>query len=606
MITFIQVYLKMAEKEFYCTLLSLFRLAMLINFLFLASHKYPFAEARHIRILSSGDGVTETDLLQVAQKLQMFVDEIPMIPTIKGYTTSSEGAYMPANLSIGMYMKLWKFHRDLPESPVFAFGESVDVATVPGPTIEAISGVKTYVEWKNYLPDQHIFTIDRTLDVARPTTGVPTVVHLHGGVTEPASDGHALAWYTKKYREKGENWEKAVYVYHNPVETSTIWYHDHAVGYTRLNLLAGLIGAYKIINPDLENKFSLPKREFDQQLVIMDRSFTKDGRIYINSTGNNPDIHPEWQPEYFGNVIVVNGKAWPYMRVKRRKYRFRIINASNARYFGLSMDDGTNFTQIASDSSYLAAPISIKSILLGASETADVIIDFSMSKSNSIILNNDARYPFPNGDAPGITHSKVMKFMIEEKEADDDTHIPTYFKQIEKLREEEAVVTRNIVMYEYDSTSNLPMRLVLNFANLSDPVSDFPKHGSIELWHVVNLTPDNHPFHIHLVSFQVLRQQKLKNLDNISACALEHKGIEQCNIKSYFDEDPTPPPPNEAGWKNAFKMQPSYVTSILVKFSMTGSKYFPFDPTGKPGYFYHCHILDHEDNVMIRPYILVN
>ncbi|KAH7404032.1 hypothetical protein KP509_15G007300 [Ceratopteris richardii] len=549
-------------------------------------------------------GETEDTLLATAEQLPLFVDKLPRMPRIKGYA-SRNGSFVPANLTIGMYMKLWKFHRDLPPSKVFAFGESAIKATVPGPSIVAMSGVKTYVRWENHLPEKHMFTIDETLQVAKPARGVPTVVHLHGGVTEPHSDGNALAWFTRNFEEKGPKWTHDVYVYQNADTTSNMWYHDHAMGYTRLNLLAGLVGPYKVVNPELEREFGLPRKKFDRELMVMDKSFTKDGQIYINSTGNNPNIHPEWQPEYFGNVIIVNGKAWPYMNVQRRKYRFRIINSSNARFFRFALDDGSSFTQIGSDSFYLEGPVELKSNLLAPSEIMDVVIDFSKMKNSTVILTNDAPYPFPDGDEPGETDGKVMQFVIKDGNVSDKASVPAQLRPVRRLSEDEAVLSRNIVLYEFDSPSGEPTHLTINFVNFSAAVTELPKIGTTELWHIINLTPDNHPFHVHLAGFQVLRQQKIKDVDELSACAVLHKGIEACDLKKHIDADALSPPRNEAGWKNVFKMQPFYITSILVHFAMTDSNPFPFDPTGEPGYAYHCHILDHEDNIMMRPYMLV-
>lgn len=556
--------------------------------------------------VEAADLETEVTLKQNAKGLRMFVDKLPFMPIVKGYTTSPEDTHSPANLTIGMYKKLWKFHKDLPASTVFAYGESAEVATVPGPSIVAMSGVKTYVRWENHLPDRHIFAIDKTLEAASPKKGVPTVVHLHGSVSEPQSDGNGRSWFTRNFHEKGDKWKKAVYVYYNARSTGNMWYHDHALGYTRLNLLAGLVGAYKVINPKMEGKFGLPRKRFDRQLVVMDKSFTKSGYIHITSTGNNPDIHPEWQPEYFGNVIIVNGKAWPYMKVQKRKYRFRIINASNARFYRFALDDGTNFTQIGADSFYLEAPVTLKSVLVAPSEIVDVVIDFSKAKNNTVILTNDAAYPFPDGDMPDERSGKVMKFLMKDKYVEDKACIPDQLEPIQKLTEKDAVRSRNIVLYEFDSASGEPTHLLINFVNFSSPITEYPKHGTTETWYIVNLTPDNHPIHIHVAAFQVLRQQKLKNTDALAACAVEHKGIEACHIDQYADGPPTPPPENEAGWKNVFKMQPLYVTTILVRFSLTDSQPFPFDPSADPGYAYHCHILDHEDNTMMRPYKIVN
>ena len=168
---------------------------------------------------------------------------------------------------------------------------------MPGPSIQAMVGVKTYIKWENHLPNQHIFTTDSTLgEPYLNLVGVPTVVHLHGSISEPGSDGNALSWFTRSFRETGPKWTKHVYEYENSKGTVNMWYHDHAMAYTRLNLLAGLIGAYKVVNPALELRtWKLPRERFDVQLVVMDRSFTKNGQIYINSTGDNPNIHPEWQ-----------------------------------------------------------------------------------------------------------------------------------------------------------------------------------------------------------------------------------------------------------------------------------------------------------------------
>ncbi|KAH7293728.1 hypothetical protein KP509_28G039300 [Ceratopteris richardii] len=553
-----------------------------------------------------GAGETENSLDKTADRLLMFVEKLPRMPILKGYTTCSNGTHLPANLTIGMYMKFWRFHRDLPPSRVFAFGLTAAKATVPGPSIVAIREVKTYVRWENHLPDEHIFEIDRTLDLANSTKGIPTVVHLHGSVSEPSSDGNARSWFTRGFHVRGEKWMREHYVYHNSRTTSNMWYHDHALGYTRINILAGLFGAYKVINPELERSLGLPEKRFDIQLVVMDRSFTRTGQIFINSTGNNPKLHPEWQPEYFGNVIIVNGKAWPYMNVQKRKYRFRIINASNARFFRFALDDGSNFIQIGSDSFYLQAPLHLKSILVAPSEIIDIVIDFSRAKKRTLILTNDAAYPFPDGDLPGERDGKLLKFLIKDKKVNDRSRVPALLQPVKKLSEQHATVSRNIVLFEFDSPTGEPTKLLINFVSFSAPVTELPRHGTTELWHIINLTPDNHPFHIHLVGFQVLYQRKLLNVDELSACTIKYKGVDACGIENYVDGEAIPPPSNEAGWKNVFKMQPFYVTSILVHFAMIDSGLFPFDPTDEPGYAYHCHILDHEDNMMMRPYQFVN
>ncbi|PKI44277.1 hypothetical protein CRG98_035351, partial [Punica granatum] len=228
----------------------------------------------------------EEGLLNPA-KLEMFVDELQDMPKIQGFEVIN-GVSRPRRLKIGMYPIRWKFHRNLPSTPVFAYGTSRSTATVPGPTIEALHGIDTHVTWLNHLPQKHILPWDPTIPTAIPSNrkGIPTV--------------------------------------------------------------------------------------FDHALVVFDRGFRVDGSIYMNSTGNNPSIHPQWQPEYFGDAIIVNGKAWPYMKVRRRKYRFRIINASNARFFQFFFTNGLEFVVVGSDSAYLEEPVKTKEKLLAPSEIVDV------------------------------------------------------------------------------------------------------------------------------------------------------------------------------------------------------------------------------------------
>ncbi|KAK9052225.1 hypothetical protein SSX86_028853 [Deinandra increscens subsp. villosa] len=334
-----------------------------------------------------------------SSQLEKFVDEIPDMPRIKGYDVV-HGVPVSKRLKITMFQKHWKFHKDLPLTTVFAYGETKRTATVPGPTIEAVHGVSTRVLWQNRLPSKHILPWDPTILTAIPRnkTGVPTVVHLHGGIDEPQSDGNSNSWFTAGFQQVGPHWTKKTYHYHNLQQPGNLYYHDHAMGLTRVNLLAGLFGAYIIRHEKVEAPLGLPSGdEFDRPLVVFDRSFRTDGSIYMNPTGNNPTIHPQWQPEYFGDVIVVNGKAWPYMTVRRRRYRFRIINA-----------------------------ILVKEILVGPSEIADVVIDFSKSKSNSVILHNGAAYPYPDGDPVNATtnDSKVMKFIINGQREIDPSRVP--------------------------------------------------------------------------------------------------------------------------------------------------------------------------------------
>ncbi|KAJ8493576.1 hypothetical protein OPV22_015297 [Ensete ventricosum] len=561
--------------------------------------------------LAAGTGepspVTDKTLRRVAHSLKKYVDPLPMITKIYGYSIK-DARPQSISLTIGMFEKKWKFHRDLPATTVFVYGTSREAATFPGPTIEAIQGVPLNVTWENHLPEKHILPWDPTIPVAIPKHGgVPTVVHLHGGIHEPQADGSAFAWYTAKFREKGPKWTQTSYSYPNVQHPGNLWYHDHAVGLTRANLLAGLIGTYIIRNPFVEAPLGLPAGdEYDRQLVLNDRSFYKDGSLYMNYTGNNPTLHPQWQPEYFGEVIVVNGKAWPYLVVRRRKYRFRILNSSNARYFNLSLSGGLPFTVIGSDATYHRKPVTTSSILIAPAEIYDVVIDFSESATSTVRLTNSAPYPFPGGDPVSTRSSKVMKFVMPPKKTKDDSRIPaTLMANYPVADEKEGTLRRYIVLYEYQSATGEPTHLYINGKRLEDPATETPKPGSTEVWEVINLTEDNHPLHLHLATFQAVRVRELVDLEAFTACMRRMNDAIKCNVKDHAVGQLEAAPEYEKTWKNTVKIKPGYMTTIVVKFKLIDKDAsYPFDATKQPGYVYHCHILDHEDNAMIRPLTL--
>ncbi|KAJ4916452.1 Multicopper oxidase LPR1 [Raphanus sativus] len=554
-------------------------------------------------------GEFEEQLFEVG-KLKMFVDELPDMPRLNGFR-SVHGVLKPISLQIGMFLTKWKFHRDLPPTPVFAYGTSRRSATVPGPTIEAVYGVDTYVTWRNHLPSSHILPLDLTISPASPKRGgIPTVVHLHGGIHEPSSDGNADAWFTSGFKETGPKWTKTTMHYENMQQPGNMWYHDHAMGLTRVNLLAGLVGAYILRHDTVESPLRLPTgHEFDRPLVVFDRSFRADGSIYMNATGNNPSIHPQWQPEYFGDAIIVNGKAWPRLTVRRRRYRFRVINASNARFFRFFFSNGLDFVVIGSDSAYLSEPVTTKSVLLSPSEIVDVVVDFSKSPSRTAVLANDAPYPYPGGDPVNEESGKVMKFIVSDEYEDDTWTIPKRLINYPSADVSNAVLTRYISMYEYVSDSDEPTHLYVNGLPYDAPVTETPKSGTIEVWEVINLTEDNHPLHIHLGLFKVVEQTALlaAGLEEFKECMTKHNDAVKCQISKYVRGKKTAVAAHERGWKNVFKMMPGHVTRILVRFAYIHSNAsYPFDPTQEPGYVYHCHILDHEDNMMMRPLKVIN
>ncbi|KAE8730109.1 Multicopper oxidase LPR1 [Hibiscus syriacus] len=562
----------------------------------------------HFLLLALLRELSAEDTLLNPSRLEMFVDELPDMPKIRGFRMVNASP-VAHSLSIGMFKKKWRFHSYLPPTPVFAYGASRRTATVPGPTIEALHGVDTYVTWRNHLPPKHILPWDPTIPTAVPATktGIPTVVHLHGGIHEPASDGNSNSWFTAGFKEKGPTWSKRIYHYNNNQQPGNLWYHDHAMGLTRVNLLAGLIGAYVIRHPEVEGPLKLPSGdEFDRHLIVFDRGFRKDGSLYMNSTGNNPSIHPQWQPEYFGDVIIVNGKAWPKMTVRRRKYRFRIINASNARFFRFFFTNGLEFVHVAADSTYLGEPVVTKQTLLAPSEITDVVVDFSKSKTDEAVLANDAPYPYPSGDPVNESNGKIMKFNIKKKPELDTSRVPNELIKYPSPDSSSAKHTRYIAMYEYTSDIDEPTHLYINAKPYEAPATETPKAGTSEIWNVINLTEDNHPMHIHLGLFRVLDQTELVNAEELKGCMSKKNDAVKCQISKYSRGRKIEVPAHEKGWKNVYKMTPGYVTRILVRFSYIHSNTsYTFDPTGMPGYVYHCHILDHEDNAMMRPLMVM-
>ncbi|XP_048560123.1 multicopper oxidase LPR1 homolog 2-like [Triticum urartu] len=576
---------------------------------------------------AAGEGKGERQgvpLLDVG-RLEKFVDELPDMPVLRGYGVAERGRLIAGELIIGMYDTIWKFHRDLPATRVFAYGASRETATVPGPTIVAMKGVPTHVTWTNHLPPDHILPWDRSLAAAGlgNGTGVPTVTHLHGGVQQSSSDGNSMAWFTSGFAATGPHFSSPAYEYPNQQPPGNLWYHDHAMGLTRVNILASLLGAYRVSDPAAEAPLGLPSgEEFDRNLVLFDRDFKSDGSLFMNATGNNPKVHPQWQPEYFGAVIVANGKAWPFLRVRRRRYRFRILNASNARFFRLSLSGGLRFVHVGSDSVYLARPVPTKEFLLAPSEIADVVVDFAGAKDDAVTLRSNAPTPYPGDLDEKAETVAVMKFLVARKPEHDPSTMPAALMPwYPKPDAREAVVTRHIAMYKYAKKgTDEPTHMYLNGVPYTDPVTESPREGTSELWEVINLTDDdNHPLHVHLAVFAVLRQRSLQRVNEFRDCmqgsassgAGGRNDALACGMQRHLAGGRTHVVPRqERGWKNVFKVRPSTVATLLVRFmpleEPSGkSGRFPFDVTAGPGYVYHCHILDHEDNEMMRPMKIV-
>ena len=339
--------------------------------------------------------------------------------------------------------------------------------------------------------------------------------------------------------------------------------------------------------------------------------------MFFDSVGDNPTIHPYWMPEFFGNTIIVNGKAWPNFNVERREYRFRVLNGSNARFYNLSLSNKQTFTQIGTDGGYLPSPVKLTSLLIAPGERADILIDFSNVKAgSSIILKNDAIAPYPSGDKPDPnTVGQIMRFTIPKnaKASVPTPKLPKVLNNIPKLIANKP--TRILTLNEVQGPDG-PQGLYLNGQEMSVPVSETPIVGSTEDWKIVNLSEDAHPIHLHLIQFQLINRQDFDDEKYKEAWTKANgepplmKATVVVPVDSYLKGKPISPKPNEMGWKDTIQASPGQITHLRIRFApqdanpklvRPGVNLFPFDPTLGPGYVWHCHILDHEDNQMMRP-----
>ncbi len=468
-----------------------------------------------------------------------------------------------------------RLHKCFPETTVWGYEGSY-----PGPTIEARRGERVRVRWVNDLPSTHLLPVDKTLHGAEPPNPeVRTVVHLHDSVVPPDSDGHPEAWFNNGFSEVGPKWEHEVYEYPNDQQATTLWYHDHALGITRLNVYAGL-AAFYLLRDEVEDSLNIPKGKFEIPLVIQDRSFNADGSLFYPAQPDPPvpDVNPSVVPEFFGNTILVNGKVWPFLRVEPRKYRFRFLNGSQARFYNLKLETNQPFFQIGTDGGFLEKPVEVTEILLAPAERADVILDFTNHENECILLTNSANAPFPAGDtADPNTVGQIMQFRVTLPLSEPDTTvIPPFLTTIERLNSEKS---RDLTLVEDTDVPFGRLLLLLNGKMWDDPVSEKPVLNTTEIWRLINLTPDTHPIHLHLVQFQILDRQPF------DVPLYESSGVLS------FTDPASPPDPNESGWKDTVRANPGEVTRIIARFGPYAGDYV-----------WHCHILEHEDHDMMRPF----
>lgn len=534
---------------------------------------------------------------------------------------------------IRMRTNLHTFHPDLPAVPIWGYSDSPDrLGGSPGPTIQATSGVPVIVRWINELPSQYPDWIPAdTNNHAVPNQDVRNVVHLHGGANRPLFDGHPTYWFRPGVTTN--------YFYDNidlshGADGETLWYHDHAIGVTANNVYAGLSGMYLLRNPEFEASLNLPSGDYEVPLIFQDR----DIQIELDPPTLLSDvICTNVNPWHY--LPVVNGVIAPYFEVEPRRYRFRILNGCSFRTIGLvlvtdvagqpGVTTNVPMYQIGTDDGFLDAPVQIPltsggflpALRLMPGARADVIVDFTDWKgySNIVVANSfDAgNFGVPPGPPENVVGGAFMQFRVGQTTSGPDTSsIPSVIYTNSITAEElatQAVRTRRITL-DLTIESPFPGMLfdqdhhlfaILNMMNFDAPVTENPRAGDVEIWEFINLTGASHPMHVHLLDFMVVNRIRFRDFNpsqpsyvpgGVANYILDRQAGNLRDLSYYLAQgagSTNPPQVNERGPKDVVHAAPGAVTRIVMR--------WPTNEIFQGPYVFHCHILDHEDNDMMRP-----
>jgi spore coat protein A len=370
---------------------------------------------------------------------------------------------------------------------------------------------------------------------------------------------------------------------------SLLWFHDHGLGATRLNVVAGLAAAY-ILRDEFDtgaepNPIGIPGGPYEIPLVVQDRQFNPDG-TFLYPTSNIPGA--VWIGEYFGDVMLVNGKVWPF---EPRLYRFRVLNGCNARILNLDIG-GARMWQIGAEGGLWDKPVRVTQLVLAPAERADVLVDFSRLAGAMLRLTT-LKPPKPvSTPAPPLT--QVMQIRVGKTVSQPGpTSIPTSLPGRAANLPGPVATTRYITLNEI-AAETVNWVLLLNGADFEDPTTETPQVGTTEDWVYINLTGDTHPMHTHLVTFQVVGRTPF-DADAYQATYGGPNGVPGGIDPTPFATGPMlPPDPTERGFKDTVKANPRYFTTVRAQYDL------PNGVTTPQTYVYHCHILEHEDNDMMR------
>ncbi len=482
--------------------------------------------------------------------------------------------------------------------------------TYPGSTFVTRKDVPIEVLWDNKLPKTgHLFPVDKSIitksvENALQKGLVPTVTHVHGGHTEWTSDGYSEAWFTQDFSQTGPSWVKKNYSYANDNKrAATLLYHDHILSNNRLSVYAGLAGFYLLRDNNeinLINRNILPSGNHEKELIIQDRDFTAKGQLYYPPGSNYQDTsYPSVVPNFYGDFILVNGMAWPKLAVEPRKYRLRLANVSNSRFYNLKFNDSKEkFYEIGTEQGLLEKPVVLENLVLAPGERADVIVDFTGDSGKEFIIRN-----FDDKADSDLT-GQIMKIAVEQPlstvpnatvDTNESDGLTTRLLPDKIIPPAQTGLTRQLVLFE--NTDEFGRKL-LEQGTLADgslrydePTTEKPKLGTTEVWELYNTTQEPHPIHLHLVSFLILNRQNFAGsaVPIITGPRKTKLFLQNAGLIG----NPEPPPVYEKGWKDTVVVNPGEVVRIIATFD-------------KPGYYlWHCHILEHEDFDMMRRFQVV-
>ncbi len=417
------------------------------------------------------------------------------------------------------------------DTPLWGYNSSL-----PGPTIRATAGWTTIVRQVNELPQVH------------PTLGYTpwTSTHLHSSPSKPQYDG-----YASDITMPGQ-WKD--YVYPNSCAARTLWYHDHGVHHTAENVYMGLAAMYQLTDA-VEAALPLPRGRYDVPLIVQDMMFAADGSLLWDDREHSG---------IYGDVICVNGRPWPTMPVEKRKYRFRVLNASISRGYRLRLSNGQSFQVIATDGGLMTAPQTVSELRVGMAERYEIVVDFARLRVGAKVqlLNAGVR------NAPSFDNTgKVMQFEVRGPATSlQGNAVPAVLNPAAPamdLTPAMATTTRKLVLerdhgeWKVGGTTWAEIEasgFTKVFAN--------PQVGDVEIWEVQNLSGGwFHPLHLHLVDFQVLSRNG------------------------------TPPPPQERGPKDVIYVGENEVVRLIMRFGPEHGRYMV-----------HCHNLSHEDHDMMTQF----